>query len=262
MFSFFMPLWIMLAGAAADGLPRLDETGTASAEASRLPPAGQSQFKAEPRGTPEQDVVRAIEHHYPGELRMLIEALQDEAAAHPGDSDSREKLQTRAIASFYKSKAAQIANAPAAMLNDINRRQLALIRLLAGDDPALCAEFATTAFVGRFDLPAWYQERASALGVLMIEASKAGEMRPADPERGRLTEGDAALWYEELLRTEPGDSAPGPTEIVGGDTTGTPEMQCRVGVATYAAIDKIAPDQAANVAAFLLSQTLGGLETE
>jgi len=204
-------------------------------------------------------VFRAIALHYPNEYRALADSLDRQAAAHPGDADALNAFRRRALARFYKGRLDDLMNAPASALNAINTRQLALARSLARDDAALCAEYATTGFIGRFDLPAAYQGRASALGALMIEAAKLGAGRPRDPRRRTLNGEDAASWYASLLLVEPSKEV---QAAVAGDDAAkveTAEMQCRVGVATYAAIDRLTPEQAANIAAFFLAQSFADL---
>jgi hypothetical protein len=131
--------------------------------------------------------------------------------------------------------------------------QLALIRRLAREDVALCADFAASAFAGRLDLPAAYQADASALGALIVEASRLGETRPRDGDTEALTEGDAFIWYSQLLREEPSteldiaDARPGEESR---------ELECRVGLASLNAVSKLPADQAASVGASLLSQIL------
>jgi hypothetical protein len=202
------------------------------------------------------ELLRAIELHYPEEHRALSESLDRAAAAHPGDEAEKVRSRSKLLADFFRLRSKGLANAPDALLTSINERQLTLIKLLARDDAKLCAEFATTLFIGRFDLPAFYQERSNALSIAMIEASKAGEKLPPNPAREGLGGGDAALWYEQLLLVEPSSEIQAAIAMGGAETSGSPEMQCRVGAATYGAIEKLPPESAANVGAFFLAQVL------
>jgi hypothetical protein len=215
-------------------------------------PLADAEFEADIRALPGGELFRAIERHYPGEYAQLVAALHRDDGAH-GEAQRLGALKARMI-EFYGRRSEGLANAPGPFLQRINARQLALIRELARDDVALCAEFAATALIGRFDLPAAYQPRVSALGALMVEASRLGEVLPPDPARATLSDADAGRWYESLLQVGSPDDIP----VAAGDAdpAGPLEMQCRVGVALYAAIDKLAPEQAANVAAFFLTQTL------
>jgi hypothetical protein len=253
MIEFIVAGWMSMAGV---------QGGAGTATPPGLAPIGRARFEAEIRTLPGAALFDAIERNYPDEYRALIDTMYRQSAAHPGDPELSKTLRTRSIIQFYKRRTGGLANAPAPALNRINARQLALIRALARDDVALCAEFATTAFIGKFDLPASYQPRASALGILMVEAAKLGESQAQDPNRKALAEEDGSRWYESLLRIEPSREVE--AAIAGEDSEGigTPEMQCRIGLALYAAIEKLAPEQAANVAAYFLAQTLAELAAE
>ena len=215
-------------------------------------------FEAELKFSAAGEVFRAIETHYPDEYRVLIDQVWRDSAAHPGDPAARTATGRRLLGAFYKRRLQSLAFAPAPLLNAINARQLALIRRLAKADAALCAEFAGSLFIGRFDLPPAYQEEAAALAAAIVEAAKAGESQPPDPKRKGLAEDDAFAWYAQLLEVEPsGEIQAAIAAADGSQPTGTPEMQCRIGAAIYASIDKLAPDQAADVSAYFLVQTLG-----
>jgi hypothetical protein len=206
------------------------------------------------------EVFRAIQLHYPDDYRGLTQSLAREAAAKKGDGAALAALRSHLLAAFFRNRAKGLANAPAPLLNGINARHLLLIRLLAHDDAALCADFATSLFIGRYDLPAFYQERATSLSVSILEAAKAGEKLPPNPAREGLGGDDAASWYAQLLLVEPSSDIQAAIAADGDGLSGTPEMQCRVGAATFGAIEKLEPESAANVGAFFLAQILSELE--
>lgn len=209
------------------------------------PPAGAAETPSGPGG----EQLRAIALHYPEEHRRLLEEW-DRAA---GDEAAAVEARTRLLAAFYGRHAPGLRNAPAEILLRLNAMQLALIRRLAREDVGLCADFAAGAFAGRLDLPAAYQADASALGALIVEAARLGETRPRDGESEALTEGDAFIWYSQLLREEPSteldiaDARPGEESR---------ELECRVGLASLNAVSKLPADQAASVGGSLLSQIL------
>jgi hypothetical protein len=229
-----------------------------SGSAGELPRMGPDRpaFETELKFSAGGEVFRAIEARYPDDYRMLIDQIYRDAAAHPGDRAALAASGKRLLGAFYRRRAQGLANAPAPLLNAINARQLALIRRIAREDEKLCADFASSLFIGRFDLPASYQQEASALAAAIVEAAKAGETAPPDPRRKGLADDAASAWYAQLLRDEPSGGIRTAIAADGGEPTGTPEMQCRVGAAIYASIDKLAPEQAADVAAFFLAQTL------
>jgi hypothetical protein len=228
--------------------------GAAPEPGDAAPVPDRTAFEAELKFSAGGEVLRAIEAYYPSEYGPLIDQIY-RAAAAPGGRSAPAVSGKRLFLAFYKRHMAALAKAPAPLLNAINARALALSRRLAKDDVPLCAEFASSLFIGRFDLPPSYQQEASALAAAIVEAAKAGEGQPANPLRDGLAEEDAFAWYSELLQVEPSGEIQ--AAIAGaGEPGGTPEMQCRVGAAVYASIEKLTPEQAADVTAYFLVQTL------
>lgn len=206
-------------------------------------------------GAPAAEVVTAIQRHFPEEYAALLDETRRSASASPGDLNAARAARARWMSQFLKRHLDGLTNAPAPLLYAINRRQLWLTRALARADVALCAEFASTGFLGRVDLPAGYQRDASEILVLMIEAAKQGAALPRDARRQSMSDDDVAALYASLL--EVGDStqvrAARPDQDA--ERTEAQEMNCRVALAAYTAIDKMPAEQAANVAAFFLRQS-------
>ena len=223
---------------------------------SMLPPRGA--FEDELKFSPEGETLRAIERYYPAEYRGLIDAIYGDALSHPQDQTARAAAGKRLLEGFYKRRLADLANAPAPLLNAINGRQLALARRLARDDEKLCADFASRLFVGRSDLPVTYQSESSALLAAIVEAAKAGEGQAPDPRRQSLSIEDAAAFYEQLLLVEPTGQVQAAIANESGEPGGTAELQCRIGTAVYASIEKLPSDQAANVTAYFRIQAIDG----
>ncbi len=217
-------------------------------------PAGSGQSGDALRTASAGPVLRAIETYYPNEYLRLVESLRGQSGA--ADQNAQ---RARLLVEFFKRRGDELGNAPASTLKSINDRQLALIRRLARDDAGLCAEFASTFFIGRPVVPSAYEQQAAELGALLVEAAKQGGAQPRDPVRTTIDEGDAATWYEQLLQVEPENHIQVAKAREIDDSNGLSEMQCRVGVAVYAAIDKLPPDRAANIGSFLLKQTLADL---
>src|SRR5688572_6719654 len=227
----------MMIGMAAGAPDTASPSESALSAASTFSPAG--------------ELFRAIELHYPDEYRRLIDAPGRDAV----DAAAAEGPRIRPMAGFFQRRAAGIRNAPPDLLLRLNAMQLAMIRRLAREDVALCADFATSAFVGRLDLPDAWQREASSLGALIVEASKIGESRPREGRTGTLAEDDAFIWYSQLLREEPSTdfdvAAAGADEQSQGH-----ELECRVGLASLASLARLPPEQAANVGASLLADIL------
>ena len=215
-------------------------------------------FEDELKFSAEGEMLRAVERLYPAEYRGLIDSIYGDAAARPQDQAARAATKGRLLRAFFERHASQLANAPAPLLNAINARMLSIIQRLAREDPKLCAEFATSYFIGTPDLPSSYESEASSLHAAIVEAAKAGGEAPPDPRRQGLDDEDTGTFYAQLLQVEPSGQIIAALTADGGESGGTPEMQCRVGAAVHASIDKMLPEQAANVAAYFLAQTLTG----
>ena len=121
----------------------------------------------------------------------------------------RSSLARQMLLDFFRQRSDGLANAPPSLVNEIVARHRLLLRLLAKDDVPLCADLANNFLIGRFDLPAFYQDRATSLSALIVEAAKEGEKIPRDPARSGLGSEDATRWYEELLRVRAGERHPG-----------------------------------------------------
>ena len=203
-----------------------------------------------------REVMNAVQRHYPTDHARIMEALGRHAAEHPDDIAGRAALTRRMLLDFFRHRAAGLANAPGPLVTDIVGRHRLLLRLLAKDDTALCADLATNFLIGRFDLPAFYQDRATALSVSIVEAAREGEKSPPETARSGLAAEDAMRWYEELLRVVPSSDIQAAIAADSAAASGSPAMQCRVGAAIFGAMENLGPEQAANVGAFFLAQTL------
>lgn len=239
---------LLMAGSAAGA------AGQGKRAASNSTPSNAAQFEAGVKGSAGGEIFRAMELHYPMEYRALMDELYRKAEVPSGNVADLTSLSYRLTREFYGRRVADLVNAPAAVLNAINTRQLALIRGLARDNVAHCAEYATTGFSAKTQLSAADQAQVSSLAVRIIEASKLGVGRPPGPGRQALADVDARAWYERVLEVEPSKEVQ--AALLQEDTTGlAAEMQCRIGVAVYAAIDKLPSEQAANLTAYFLAQS-------
>jgi hypothetical protein len=223
-------------------------SGPGAADAPR--PAASPEPAALDEG-PGGGVFRAMAVHYPDEYRTLLATLSDPALGAAEADATRNRLLTQ----FFARRAPALVKAPVDMLVRINAQQLMLIRRLARTDVGLCAQFARTSVAGRLDpLPA-LQAQVSALGASIVEAAKQGETNPRAQQPGSMAQGDAFDWYSQMLLEEPSTDFKMTRNGAGDDASGA-ELECRVGLATFGAIAKLPPEQAANVGASFLAQSL------
>jgi hypothetical protein len=209
--------------------------------------------------SPGAGTIAAVKANYPGEYPLLLQEMLGRIKASDGSFAASHLIGAEVMRAFMMRHGPELINAPSALLNRINARQLALMRGLAGGQVALCAEYATTGFTGRTPLPEPYLSQASALSVMFIEASRAGADRPREAGRGTLRDEDALAWYDSVHRIgtsqdvldamSKGESGPPPSQ----------DVSCRMGIAVYAAIDTLPAEQAGRVAAFFLQE---GMKTQ
>ena len=203
-----------------------------------------------------REVMDAIQLNHPDAHARIRDAIGRYSSERPDDSSGRSALTRQMLLEYFRSRAEGLANAPPSLIAEIVARHRMLLRLLAKDDAALCADLANNFLIGRFDLPAFYQDRATSLAALIVEAAAEGEKRPKDPARSALAAEDLTRWYEELLRVEPASDIQAAIAADSAATSNSPEMQCRVGAAIYGAMENLPPETAANVGAFFLAQDL------
>ena len=203
-----------------------------------------------------RELMNAVQSNYPEEHARIMEALRRHTAEHPDDVAGRSSLARQMLLDFFRQRSDGLANAPPSLVNEIVARHRLLLRLLAKDDVPLCADLANNFLIGRFDLPAFYQDRATSLSTLIVEAAKEGEKMPRDPARSGLGSEDATRWYEELLRVEPASDIQAAIAADSAGASNSPDMQCRVGAAIYGAMENLPPENAANVGAYFLAQAL------
>ena len=203
--------------------------------------------------SPGAPTIAAVKKHFPAEYPALLEEMLARIKAGNGSFAAGHLVGAEVMRAFMLRHGPDLVNAPSALLNRINDRQLEMVRGMGRDQVSLCAEYATTGFTGRRALPEPYLSQAAALSVLIIEASRAGAGRAREPDRGALSNPDALAWFEALQRIGT------PREVIDamgrpeGSTSLSEDLNCRIGIAVYAAINALPSDQAARVSAYFLS---------
>lgn len=206
--------------------------------------------------SPGATAIAAVKRYYPDQYRLLLEEMLAKVKASDGSVAAAHLIGAQAMRAFMLRRGPELINAPAALLNRINSRQLELMRGMGRDQVALCAEYATTGFTGNRPLPEPYLSQAGALSVLFIEASRAGADRPREAGRGTLSNEDAVAWYQAVQRVGTAQDVLDAMAGAGTDsaTPAPQDVNCRMGIAVYAAIDALPPEQAARVAAYFLQE--------
>jgi hypothetical protein len=242
-------LLLALSASAALAAPPPSPTGRAGLAAMTVADLEKGMLRSEGA-----QLMLAVKANYPAEYPLLLEEILRRIKASDGSFAASHLIGAQVMRAFMKRHSPELINAPPEMLKRINARQLELIRGLARDHVALCAEYATTGFTGRTPLPQPYLSQAGALSVMFIEASKAGAGRPSETGRGTLAVQDAQAWVDAVRRIgtsqdvldalgHAGDSPPPPQDV-----------SCRIGVAVYAAIDALPVEQAGRIAAYFLQE--------
>lgn len=202
--------------------------------------------------SPAGPVFAAIQTHYPTDYEEMMEVLLARVKASSGRGEEIGGISSALLTIFFRSKSRDLINAPIADLNEINGTQLALARGLAKDHAALCAEFVTSDFGGPTPLPQPYRAQLMELNALMVAAARNGQELPRDERRGKLDDEDALAWHDQLIAIEP---SPEVQALLtrNGDEKAPDDLQCRLGIASYAAIAALPSDQAARVSAHFMA---------
>ncbi|MBA3678268.1 MAG: hypothetical protein H0W74_12845 [Sphingosinicella sp.] len=198
----------------------------------------------------------ALKQLYPREYGTLLDEMGALTLARLGDPAKLRAIGPDAMAKVFQRKTPDVINAPPLMLAKINQGQLDLIRALKAGHPRECAQFVMTGFDAQTVLPPTLHAKAVGVSVATLEAAKAGRELPRDPSRGSLNEQARRAWLAKMKEVAPSARI---GQIIMDDAaqqSATAEEKCQVGEAIYTAIEKLPPEQAANIGAFMLAQSL------
>ncbi|MBA3676436.1 MAG: hypothetical protein H0W74_03425 [Sphingosinicella sp.] len=197
-------------------------------------------------------VFQSIQRLFPAEYNRLIDKIFKAAAPHLGDNAALLRAGQVAMADFFKRKMPDAVNAPLPALAAINQSQLDLVKALRKDHATACAQYLDAGFDGTTTLPLPLQQKAMGVSILMLEAAKAGSERPRDRSRGSLDEEAAVAWVAKMAEVEPSPIIQKMLDDDAAQAAATPDQNCQMGIAIYAAIAELPREQAAKMTAYLL----------
>ncbi|HEX8125448.1 MAG TPA: hypothetical protein VF548_07695 [Allosphingosinicella sp.] len=156
--------------------------------------------------------------------------------------------------SFLRARGGAILAAPGPALRSIEARQAALLRDLAGRDPALCAKVGDRGFFSPDALAGAAPAGLDAYGVALVEAAKAGAgtARPAT----LATKEDFLAWLAAVDRIEPGVPVRAMLMDPALRAKASPDHLCRGAIAMHAAVAGLPPEPGERVARTLLSSVI------
>jgi hypothetical protein len=249
---FFLALLALVGAAGA--LAQAPRTGSVG-----LPAGVTAQQRADfEQGLFESDgnaLFRKIKASFPADYEAMVVDLLRQVVASGGKREVMEKAGFNAIQTFYKNRMSEIVNAPAALLNAQNARELDLLRGLSRHDPALCHKYATTGFDAGTAVPADMHPLMARAGMALIDAAEAGAGRPVDPRRGQLSQSDGAAWLAKMAELDPSE---GMASFLSGNQidVSNPGEGCRIGLKVYEAIAALPSEQSARITAFIIKSSL------
>jgi hypothetical protein len=156
--------------------------------------------------------------------------------------------------SFLRGRSAAILAAPGPALRSIEARQAALLRDLAGRDPALCAKVGDRGFFSPDALAGAAPAGLDAYGVALVEAAKAGAGAP--PASNLATKEDFLAWLAAVDRIEPGVPVRAMLMDPALRAKSSPDHLCRGAVAMHSAVGELAPGPGERVARTLLNSVI------
>ena len=254
-----MRILLHLCCALVLGAPAAASAQQARSPASKPAPADPARFRALfEQGiaqSPGGPIFASIKVNFPADYARMIDEMIPRVQQNIDDHAALRQIGFEATQKLFLRKVPDLVNAPAATLLELNRRQLAFTRNLQGDDVRACAEYSMSGFGAETQLSAAREAELTAIGAFTIGTAKAGADRARDASRAALDPQAAALWYGRVTEIEPSAEMKALLSDEALLAKATPEQQCRLGIAIYAAIAAMPEEAGANVAAFLHAES-------
>lgn len=202
--------------------------------------------------SPGAPLFHSLKRNFPAEYEPFLDRMFTEVLAAGGSEADAHRVGFEGMRRFFIQKLGDVVNAPAEKLIALNAAQLALVKTLAVEDRALCAEYVSTGFRAGTRLPAAAERGSVEVSLRMIEAAAAGARAPRDGSRGHVAEKAAAAFVAEVLKIDPSLQPLLVDEAA--HAKAPPERICAFGDAIYTAIGKLPVGTGADISAFLLLQ--------
>lgn len=229
------------------------------------PPAPRTAPRVEDRRTFEQGlrgssggrVFAAIERYFPEDSVILTDRLYTLYTGSRGSLTASLQQAMNEMDRYTRSKAHHIANAPTANLVELNRRVLAVLRVLRERNVDACSRMAGgEGVMTPRDAVALNFHEMLELSVGMIETAGIGSRAPETPGRGQANEDQIVAWVLEMERLDPN----GELRALMGDEArmraATPAQKCSFGILVHESIAAMEPEAGAGLFAFLMAEGL------
>lgn len=193
------------------------------------------------------ELYRAVKASYPSEYQAFLRRVTTVAKSGNGAAVETEAFNfTRQLTIDHLEG---FSRAPSGQIVAVARQYSLLVSTLQRTDVNLCARFINEGLSPGTRPPPEATAILGRIGVMQIQASRAGETRPSDP-RPDLTEQEAAALFREIERRSPSVS-----RLLADEralASAPPAQQCAAGLAIYETVAAMPPDAAAKATVTLI----------
>jgi hypothetical protein len=196
------------------------------------------------------ELYRAVKTSYPNEYQAFLRRVT--TVAKSGNSLAVETEAFNFTRQLTLDHFEGFARAPTGQIVDVARQYSLLVGTLQRTDINLCARFVVEGMGPGTRPPPEATAILSRIGVMQIQASRAGEMRPSAP-RPELSQEEATVVVREIERR-----APSTGRLLADEralASASPAEKCAVGVAIYETVVGLPPETAAKATVSLIRQS-------
>ena len=193
------------------------------------------------------ELYRAVKTSYPTEYQAFLRRVT--TVAKTGNSMAVETEAFNFTRQLTIDHFEGFARAPSGQIVDIARQYSLLVSTLQRTDVNLCARFIVEGLNPGTRPPPEATAILGRIGVMQIQASRAGEMGPGAP-RPDLNEQEAAVFFRAIESRSPSLS-----RLLADEralAAAPPAQQCAAGLAIYETVTGLPPDAAAKATVTLI----------
>ncbi len=213
-------------------------------------------FERELRATPMGPILDALERNYPEDARALLARLYAIAYEHRVAPLRAEELLHREMMALLRSKAADLAAAPAPALRRLLEEEIRLYRAIQAPDVEWCGALSASAPGHSWILPPGLAEQVPPKTIAMIEAAGAGRRTP-QARRLPPSADDMADWGLAIIAGDRDGRLRALLRNPEALRAAPPDQQCAAGLLAYEAALGLPLEKSANITALLMMQSMG-----
>lgn len=198
------------------------------------------------------ELYRTVKASYPSEYQAFLRRVSN--VARNGSSLAVETEAFNFTRQLTIDHFDGFSRAPSDQIVGVARQYSLLVNTLQRTDVGLCARFVVGGLGPGTRPPREATAILGRIGIMQIQAARAGETQPREP-RPDLSQQQAAAFFREIERRSP--SAGRLLADERAMASAPPAQQCAIGVTIYEAVLSLPDDDAAKVTVTLLRQSFG-----